>query len=122
MIYNRKIKLMAEYNSSPLWDMETADNLELEELPLSGAIRQRLNDWARVYDRLLNWDDPADSAFPDPAAREAFDREGTLIWQQLQAELSPDYQVFYFSEKHHRLLIDRERETERSSVETGSLG
>jgi hypothetical protein len=28
----RKIELMAEYNYSPLWNMETADNLNLDEL------------------------------------------------------------------------------------------
>jgi hypothetical protein len=100
----RKIKLMAEYNYSPLWDMETADNLNLDELPLSSSIQQKLSNWAEIYNQIINWDNPADSHFFDAVSQDNFEREGVNIWRQLQEELSPNYQIFYFSEKQQRLL------------------
>ena len=100
----RKIKLMAEYNYSPLWDMETADNLNLDELPLSSSIQKKLSNWAEIYNQIINWDNPADSHFFDAVSQDNFEREGVNIWRQLQEELSPNYQIFYFSEKQQRLL------------------
>lgn len=101
---SKKIKLMAEYNYSPLWDMETADNIDLDELPLSRVVRQKLNDWAQIYDQIIDWNDPANSDFPNESARDAFEQQGLALWQQLQAELYPHYQISYFSEKQHQLL------------------
>ncbi|GCA91246.1 hypothetical protein [Microcystis aeruginosa] len=100
----RKIKLMAEYNYSPFWDMETADNLDLDELPLSSSIQKKLSNWAEIYNQIINWDNPADSHFFDAVSQDNFEREGVNIWRQLQEELSPNYQIFYFSEKQQRLL------------------
>jgi hypothetical protein len=108
---NRKIKLMAEYNYSPLWDMETADNLDLDELPLSSSIQKKLSNWAEVYNQIINWDNPADSHFFDAASQDNFEKEGVNIWRQLQEELSPNYQIFYFSEKQQRLLTPEDAET-----------
>jgi hypothetical protein len=108
---NRKIKLMAEYNYSPLWDMETADNLDLDELPLSSSIQKKLSNWAEIYNQVINWDNPADSSFSDVLTQDNFEQDGIAIWQQLQEELSPNYQIFYFSEKQQRLLTPEEAET-----------
>ncbi|WP_254062910.1 hypothetical protein [Microcystis aeruginosa] len=37
-------------------------------------------------------------------SQDNFEREWVNIWRQLQEELSPNYQIFYFSEKQQRLL------------------
>ncbi len=100
----KKIKLMAEYNYSPLWDIEEVDNIELDQLPLSVETVERLLHWAKAYDQIMNWDDPASSGFASEQEREAFEREGIALWRQLQQELAPEYQVFYFSEKRRKLL------------------
>lgn len=100
----QKIKLMAEYNYFPLWDMEEADNLEPEELPISSATIERLSNWAKCYDNIINWDKPKEAAFKNLIEKEAFEQEGLVLWQQLQEELAPYYKVFYFSEKQHQLL------------------
>jgi hypothetical protein len=102
---------MAEYNYSPLWDMETADNLDLDELPLSSSIQKKLSNWAEIYNQVINWDNPADSSFSDVLTQDNFEQDGIAIWQQLQEELSPNYQIFYFSEKQQRLLTPEEAET-----------
>lgn len=32
-------------------------------------------------------------------AEEAFEEEGISLWQQLQKELAPDYEIVYFSDR-----------------------
>lgn len=95
---------MAEYNYFPLWDMEEAENLEPEDLPISFVTVERLWNWAKRYDNNINWDDPKKATFKNLSEKEAFEQEGLILWQQLQKELAPPYQVFYFSERHHQLL------------------
>jgi hypothetical protein len=100
----KKIKLMAEYQYYPLWDLEEPDNLNPAELPLKKETVERLLQWAKTYDRVLNWDDPASSSFANEEDAKAFEAEGRSLWQQLQKELTPNYEVFYFSEERRQLL------------------
>ena len=58
----------------------------------------------KVYDATLNQDYPPDSDFYSPEEAEAFDREGVNLWLQLQKELAPEYEVFYFSERLQKLF------------------
>jgi hypothetical protein len=36
--------------------METADNINLDELPLSSSIQQKLSNWAEIYSRIITAD------------------------------------------------------------------
>jgi hypothetical protein len=100
----KKIKLMAGYNYFPLWDMDEADNLEPEDVSISPTTVERLYSWAKGYDNIINWNEPQEAAFKNASEQEAFEQEGLKLWHQLQLELSPHYQVYYFSEKQHKLL------------------
>ncbi|GFE70838.1 hypothetical protein [Chroococcus sp. FPU101] len=100
----KKIKLMAEYNYFPLWDIDEADNLEPNDLPISSVTVERLYNWAKCYDSIIDWNKPQEAGFKNLGEKEAFEQEGLALWQQLQQELSPHYQVYYFSEKQHKLL------------------
>ncbi|MGH2413865.1 MAG: hypothetical protein ACRDEA_09290 [Microcystaceae cyanobacterium] len=95
---------MAEYQYSPLWDLEEPDNLDPAELPLKKETAERLLKWAKTYDEVLNWDEPASSDFASEEDAQAFEAEGISLWQQLQKELAPDYQVYYFSEQKRQLF------------------
>lgn len=101
------IKLMADYECSPLWwnDEDRVGNIAPEDLPLQPDTISRLHEWARCYDTTLNWDDPASSSgFETPEAEEAFEREGILLWKQLQEELASRYTVSYFSNRLGKLF------------------
>ena len=39
-------------------------------------------------------------------AKEAFEAEGISLWKQLQKELAPNYEVFYFSETLRKVVSD----------------
>ncbi len=102
----KTIKLMADYQCYPLWwvDPELVGNIDPAKLPLSQETLERLSNWASAYDATLNQDYPPDSGFASEEDAQAFEQEGINLWQQLQKELAPDYEVLYFSEQLRQLL------------------
>lgn len=102
-----KIKLMADYGCYPLWwaSYDKAGDIDPETMPLSKETISRLEKWADIYDAKLNWEDPNSSSFPSLKAKAAFEAEGISLWKQLQKELAPNYEVFYFSKPYVKLLL-----------------
>lgn len=96
----KKIELMTDYYCHPLWEIGPDSNGDLapEMLPLQQETIQRLQKWAASFDSILNEDDPAASDFASEEDLQAFEKEGICLWHQLRAELSPDYEVGYFSQ------------------------
>ncbi|QYD68217.1 hypothetical protein KZJ38_18380 [Paraburkholderia edwinii] len=89
----KKIKLMADYQCHPLWDMSPGSYGDIDPgtLPISAELRQMLTDWAREFDETLDMADPAKSGFKSEAAEAAFKARGTQLADQLQDELGPDF-------------------------------
>lgn len=104
----KRIKLMAEYDSDPLWweGPEQVGPIEPATLPLSVETISRLLRWQEDYNARINWDDPASSRKFSPDELEVFEREGIEIWTRLREDLSPNYEVVYFSERLRR-VVDR---------------
>jgi hypothetical protein len=92
------IKVMAEYESFPLWrtNSDGPANIDPASLPVSRELAQALLDWADSYDRTLDRDDPLASGFPDAAAEDDFYTQGDRLARQLAAELGAQYAVEYF--------------------------
>lgn len=102
------IKLMPDYGCYPLWwaaGSGKAGDIDPTTLPLRAETIQQLEEWANIYDRLLNESDPASSGFKSDANRDAFETEGIRLWQQLRDELSANYKVYYFSQRLQENLI-----------------
>jgi len=91
----KKIKLMADYECYPLWNLAPGEygDIDPSELPISKELQERLLNWAKTYDAILNRDDPASSAFPTAAAEEEFKNEGNRIAEALQNQLGSAYEV-----------------------------
>ena len=103
-----KIKLMLEYFSHSLWELD-ADNIgdiDPKTLPLSSETIAKLEAWANTYNNILNWDDPAASGFVSLAEEEEFEREGVRLWLQLKQELPANYNIVYFSDRLRRVVRD----------------
>jgi hypothetical protein len=103
----RKIELLADYGCSPLWEYEDndlVDNAPPSEYPLSEKTIERLLNWQKIYDGIIDWDDPASAGFASEQEEIAFEREGISLWQQLQKELGDDYEIVYFSQLQHRVV------------------
>ncbi len=97
---------MADYECYPLWwvDPELVGNITPAKLRLSQETLDRLSNWTSAYDATLNQDYPPDSGFASEQDAQSFEQEGINLWQQLQKELAPDYEVLYFSEQQRQLL------------------
>ncbi len=107
MLEPTKIKLMAEYAGTIVWrdggGRNDVGHIELSELPLSSALKQRLTAWARYFDSILNQDDPANSRFRNEGKELQFDRIGFKLWRRMRQELGPKYAVRYFCQCQGRL-------------------
>jgi len=99
-----RIKLMTDYNYYPLWDLDDVGDIDPTELPLSEATIERLLNWQKIYDGIIDWDDPASAGFASAQEEIAFEREGISLWKQLQKELGDEYEIVYFSQLLQRVI------------------
>jgi hypothetical protein len=100
----QRIKLMADFDCYPLWDMDDGGDIAPTDLPLSEGTIERLLNWQNIYDGIIDWDDPASAGFASKQEEIAFEREGISLWHKVQKELGDDYQVFYKSQLQQRVL------------------
>ena len=96
----KKIKLMPDYHCWPLWYTgDEVGNINPKDLLLTTETTERLLRWAKAYDGTLNFDDPLDESYYfSEQELEDFEHEGISLWQKLQKELGPDYEVIYHSQ------------------------
>ena len=96
-VRTRSLKLMADYECSPLWEQtETGTgNIDPEDLPISQGLRDALNAWAQRYDETLDRDAPRRSGFPNPEAEAAFNAEGQALLDKLKTELGQEYTLSF---------------------------
>lgn len=96
-VRTHSLKLMADYECSPLWEQtETGtNNVNPEVLPISQGLRDALNAWAQRYDDTLDRDDPRRSGFPNLEAEVAFNADGQALLDRLKAELGQQYTLTF---------------------------
>lgn len=107
---------MPDYQCFPLWDMEEPDNIDPRDLPLKKDTINDLFQWAEKYDAILNWDDPALSGFKNKEESNNFEKEGIRLWLLLKEQLNPDYEVYYKSQKLHKVISDPSQLRETLSI------
>ena len=88
----RAIKLMADYECFPLWEVEAIGNIDPTDLPIDDGLRADLLAWARRFDDGLNWADPARSVV-SPEEQAAFEAEGLSLADRLRDALGPEWTV-----------------------------
>ncbi len=95
------LKLMFEWGGGCLWPDNDAARAAFDvghaddELPLSDATRERLEELSTWHDSSLNWDDPAGPGPWTPGEYEDFERAAAEILETVRAELGPDFHVTY---------------------------
>lgn len=93
-----RIKLMADYECFPLWDMGPSGpgNLDPRELPISRLLIERLEAWAGKYDETLDREDPSSSGFSTRNLHRSFVEEGRRLAVQLAQEVGDGCIVLYY--------------------------
>lgn len=91
---SRRVKLMADYGSHPLWALDDGlyGDIPPEDLGLSEALTRDLNRWAQDYTASLDPDDPATSRWTQEEYREHAVRARPLA-ERLKRE-RPDLTVY----------------------------
>lgn len=104
-ILSMKIKLMADYCSSGLWNWESGIMLDKQDVPLSPELMERVTAWVAKYDR-ENWDwcGCDDVEHPEFDYR-AFTDAGIVIAHDMKRE-HPDWDIYVFDEAAHGLTAE----------------
>ena len=92
----RTLKLMPDYDCFPLWEVgspEHSGDVDPNSLPISPALKTKLLEWARRFDRTLNRSDPVGSGFHDAEEEAQFWREGAALGELLRKEFGFGYSV-----------------------------
>jgi hypothetical protein len=92
------IKVMAEYETFPLWQRDPSGTIDIDPatLPISSELAQEFLRWADVFDSTLNRNDPANSGFPDPGAEDEFYEQGQRLARRLVDDLAGRYAIEFF--------------------------
>lgn len=90
MIAPPAIRLAPEYGCWPTWNDATGDTLDPAELPIPGALADRILRWDAAFQATLDDAYPPDSRFPTEAAEAAWRAEGNAIFDALIDHLGPD--------------------------------
>ncbi|NUA31394.1 hypothetical protein FCJ59_32490 [Cupriavidus basilensis] len=86
---------MADYQCHPIWDMSPGmyGDIDPNTLPISADLRQKLADWARVFDETLDTEDPVNSGFKSDEMKAEFKEQGIKLAKQLKQELGSEFVV-----------------------------
>lgn len=102
-----EIKIMAEYQCFPLWDvgMTGPDNINPETLPISAALAKDFQRWADRYDLTLDQTYPPDSRFESAEAHSRFVTDGRLLARRLKDEMGNAVKVSYVNDLSRELEL-----------------
>ena len=78
------LRIAPEWECWPLWDHETGDNFDPNDLGLPSGLAARIVDWDNQFQTIFNRDDPVASDFPTPQARTAWRAEGDALIDALR--------------------------------------
>ncbi|MDE6260511.1 MAG: hypothetical protein K2M42_06575 [Oscillospiraceae bacterium] len=69
--------------------------IETTDLPISQELVNLLNKLIAQHDTALNWDNPGGELLWDKMQQTIFEEEAKSAYEQLCAELGPDYEVSF---------------------------
>ena len=94
------LKLSPEYQCSPLWaslDGNFYENLAIDTSHFDEALKERIFNWAKVFEDTLNQDYPPDSGFETTKEEEEFEQIGFDIWEYINQRYPNLYDVIFFN-------------------------
>ena len=92
-----KLKLMAELETSGIWDEgpDGPGDLDPGDLPISNDLQSALVEWAERFDETVDQDSQPGSGFATPEEAQTFVADGETLAQRLREELGDDWYVEY---------------------------
>ncbi|MEL3973338.1 hypothetical protein AAEO50_13705 [Rossellomorea oryzaecorticis] len=88
------LKIEGDVGADPIWCAQCGCNLELEGLPISNELKEKLMDWVTNYGKWIDWD--TDKITPNGIEmEEAHNREGEILTKQTKQELKNNYRMTF---------------------------
>lgn len=86
---------MTDYQCHPLWEASPGEvgNVDPGSLAISASLLDQITHWAGVYDKTLNWENPAMSGFESADLVDSFKAQGMKLADQLRDELGPAFGI-----------------------------
>lgn len=100
--YMKKLRLMADYSASGLWD-EAGKPADLDDYPIAKTTRKLIDVWSDWYED-SNFYLVTNGTFLNCTSEEFYDLED-IIHRRLIKEL-PDYEITRFTEVPNELIND----------------
>lgn len=87
----------ATYGAPPFFchDIEHMGHVELEEIPLTEALRMAIRDWDHLFQLTFCSDYPPDSGFRSIETEQEFNQQGCELFKKIKEELEPALLVTY---------------------------
>lgn len=89
----KRLKLMADYDCWPLWDLDDPHNVDPHELRLTAELLAELLAWSEMFDGILDRS-TGHAAFKSEQQEHAFDQTGRRLLEALRKEC-PDIEFVY---------------------------
>ncbi|MEZ6964598.1 MULTISPECIES: hypothetical protein [Aeromonas] len=92
-----RLRLTNEYLAGPIFcpDADVMGHIDVNELPLSKDLKDKITAWDSEYQATFNNDYPPDSGFSLPEMERRHIAEGQQLAKRLQLELGRGYKVDY---------------------------
>lgn len=98
----KRLKLMADYDCWPLWDLDSPGNVDPATLNLSEQLQSDLTAWSATYNNILNRDS-GKASFSSEEHELTFNQKGYNLLAALKREL-PDKEISYFDHRTNMLV------------------
>lgn len=91
------LRLTTEYMATPIFctDPEEMGHLDVDDLPISDALKKNLKNWYQEYQSTFNEEHPQNSGFCSLQMAIVHAKKGESIAKQMQIELGENYRVEY---------------------------
>ncbi|WP_240056685.1 DUF5071 domain-containing protein [Bacillus mesophilum] len=106
----KEIKVEGDMGADPIWCSRCGCNFDLEELPISDALKEELSSWGLTYGEWINWE--TEQFLPNGVEmEEVFNKSGILLTMQVIEELGDRYIVQYVA-SNYRIISERDTANE----------
>lgn len=103
---SNRLKLIADYFSWPLWDVDAIDTVDPQNLPHSKSLIRDLSEWQIRFDAILDTNDPTSSGFETQADEDDFCDAGWDLLDRLKTEM-PNIEFTYHDKRYKKTLSSR---------------
>jgi plasmid stability protein len=103
-----ELKVEGDVGADPLWCNQCGCNLELDDVPISNELKEKLRQWAAKYGEWIDWE--LDQIIKNGVElEEEHNRQGAHLTEGVKIELSGKYRVLFSPSSMGRTYAQTER-------------